>query len=192
MGCFDSAGSSSGRSCSAQHDRTAHERLSGARAPLRMTGLFWVSPGGLRRAVVLIYADRTPCASFAARVRGISRMHRWTGRWLLLLALMGTFVPVALAVHAAPAAHACCVRKVQAHPCHGMTVAEPEQPTLRSMGCCGHDCCRASTTARWAYAASPALACVTRIVGWGETPSQPRLPATQYSTFQSSRAPPAC
>jgi hypothetical protein len=61
-------------------------------------------------------------------------MHRLTARLLLVLLLMGVFVPVALAISATPA-HACCMRK----PMHGRPShdAEFQGPP----GCCQHDCC---------------------------------------------------
>ena len=124
-------------------------------------------------------------------------MHRWTGRCLLLLALLGILVPVALAVSAPAVSHACCVRQVApVHPCHGMAMAPPsepsEQPALHGHGCCGNDCRRASTTARWAQPQSPALACIRRVVVQRVAWFQPVVPAEQHSSFQSTRAPPAC
>jgi len=68
-------------------------------------------------------------------------MHRGTARLLLVLLLLGVFVPVALAIAAAPP-HACCVRK----PMHGRPShdAEFQAPP----GCCQHDCCRPLTVSR--------------------------------------------
>ena len=74
-------------------------------------------------------------------------------RFLLLLTLLGNLAPVALAI-AAPAAHACCIRK-SVHPCHESAIATSQTSVLRSADCCNHDCCRGVTTARWAYAQSP-------------------------------------
>src|ERR1700680_1749980 len=68
-------------------------------------------------------------------------MHRVTARLLLVLLLVGVFVPVALAISAAPA-HACCLRKpMHDGSSHGAKFeAAP--------GCCQHDCCRPLTVSR--------------------------------------------
>jgi hypothetical protein len=68
-------------------------------------------------------------------------MQRLTARFLLLFALTGTFVPLALAI-AAPAPHACCRRKA-AHACHNSAGDERE---FRAAGCCDQSSCRAITT----------------------------------------------
>jgi hypothetical protein len=76
-------------------------------------------------------------------------MHRVTARLLVLFALLGSFVPIALAV-ATPRQHACCVRK-SVHSCHGSQTAQPA-PTVASSDCCSnHDCSRALIAARWAH-----------------------------------------
>jgi len=66
-------------------------------------------------------------------------MQRRTAKLLLLFAMVGTFVPLALAATAAPP-HACCIRA--AHKCHAMA-GESDQLAIGSTGCCNHDCCRA-------------------------------------------------
>src|SRR5215831_18486216 len=73
-------------------------------------------------------------------------MQRLTARLLLLFALAGTFVPVAMQALASPP-HACCLRKA-VHRCH--TQAASQDPVVSDAGCCHHDCCRAVTTAQWA------------------------------------------
>jgi|SRR5580692_10710824 hypothetical protein len=71
-------------------------------------------------------------------------MHRLTARVLLVLLLVGLFVPVALAIAAAPP-HACCVRKaMHGRPSHDSEFNAPQ-------GCCQHDCCRTLTVAQWAH-----------------------------------------
>jgi hypothetical protein len=124
-------------------------------------------------------------------------MHRWTGRCLLLLALMGIFVPVALAVSAPAVSHACCVHQVApVHPCHGMVMASPQEPseqlTLHGNGCCGNDCRRASTTARWAQPQAQAFTFVRRVVVQKVALPQSVVPSEQHASFQSTRAPPSC
>jgi len=80
-------------------------------------------------------------------------MHRLTARFLLLFAVVGNFVPLAVA-SAAEQPHACCLRKA-AHPCHGAgradAIADSSRPDVRDAGCCHHDCCRGVATAQWAH-----------------------------------------
>jgi len=72
-------------------------------------------------------------------------MRRLTARLLLILLLVGTLTPLALAI-ATPAPHACCMRK----PIHGGVA--PHVQFTASDDCCGHDCCRAATRSNWAQA----------------------------------------
>jgi hypothetical protein len=68
-------------------------------------------------------------------------MHRTTAKLLLILLLVGVFVPVALAVSAAPP-HACCLRKpMHGRPSHDAQFQAPPE-------CCQHDCCRPLTVSR--------------------------------------------
>ena len=115
-------------------------------------------------------------------------MHRLTARLLLFFALVGNLAPLALAATAAPP-HACCVRKAEHH-CHDSLASETGQLVIRDASCCNHNCCRAITTAQWAYTQPPA--------GTFDAPNvethlgQPDLvsPNTEVSRFQSTRAPP--
>jgi hypothetical protein len=116
-------------------------------------------------------------------------MHRLTARLLLLFALVGTFVPLALAVSAAPP-HACCVRKA-AHQCHGSTIPESDQPSVRSPGCCNHDCCRAVTTRQSAHPQQSATSIVAGNVDFRIAAAQARTPASDVFASQSTRAPPS-
>lgn len=70
-------------------------------------------------------------------------------KFLLLLTVMGTLAPAALAI-AAPATHACCRRK-SVHRCRESASTTADRSVLRSADCCNHDCCRGVTAARWAY-----------------------------------------
>jgi len=114
-------------------------------------------------------------------------MQRLTARFLLLFALVGTFVPLALAVTAAPP-HACCIRKA-AHPCHGSS-SEAEQRTVRGPGCCNHDCCRAATTAQWAHPRGWLASTIVQNVDARIAESLAGTPATELLASQSTRAPP--
>ena len=128
---------------------------------------------------------------FYARDSGI--MHRLTARLLLLFALVGNFVPVALALSAASPPYACCVRKSsQVHPCHGMAMAttEPEQLAIRSTGCCNHDCCRGVTVARWAQTEPVAVSALAQDVTTTIKFLHLDSPITHHSELQSTRAPP--
>jgi len=81
-------------------------------------------------------------------------MHRATARFLLVLLLVGIFVPVALAISAAPA-HACCLRKpMHGRPSHDAQFQAPP-------ACCQHDCCRPLTASRGAHLTSKTCAQAT-------------------------------
>jgi hypothetical protein len=130
----------------------------------------------------LIYAD------FTRGSASLKRMHRLTAKILLLFALAGTVVPLALAATAAPP-HACCRRKA-AHPCHESVFLESSQLAIRGTGCCSQDSGRAATTSQWANP-QPGLASVfTANVDAQVTDSHPTTPASELSASQSTRAPP--
>jgi len=71
-------------------------------------------------------------------------MRRLTARLLLIVLLVGVFVPVALAI-SAPPPHACCKRKPldnsASHDCEFQAA-----PT-----CCQHDCYRPLTVSHWVH-----------------------------------------
>lgn len=62
-------------------------------------------------------------------------MHRLTARALLVLLLMGTFVPMTMAVSGDAPQHACCMRKGAGQSSH----------ELRQRVCINHECCRPFT-----------------------------------------------
>jgi len=76
-------------------------------------------------------------------------MQRLTARFLLLFALVGTILPAALQATATPQ-HACC-RRQAGHHCHETANSNPQEPVVRSAGCCHGDCSGTVTTARWAH-----------------------------------------
>jgi len=76
-------------------------------------------------------------------------VHRLTAKLLLLFGVLGNIVPVVQAAIPAPR-HACCVRKAPHH-CDESTNTDSSRSVIRGVNCCGHDCCRAVTTAQWAY-----------------------------------------
>jgi hypothetical protein len=114
-------------------------------------------------------------------------MQRLTARFLLLFALAGTFVPLALAATAAPP-HACCMRKA-AHQCHG-SFAESDQREVRSTACCNHAYGRAVTTSQSAHP-QPSLTSAFAPHLDALIPDFPaETPAAELLASQSPRAPP--
>ena len=116
-------------------------------------------------------------------------MQRLTARFLLLFALAGTFVPAALQAIAAPP-HACC-RRNAAHHCTDSKTSSDE-PVIRGIGCCHHDCCRAIATSQWAHPQPPQAVATTQNSAAREIDSQSMAFASSFFSSQSSRAPPAC
>jgi hypothetical protein len=116
-------------------------------------------------------------------------MQRRTALLLLLLALVGTFVPVALAATARPQ-HACCIRN--AHRCYDSAVRPSDQLAIRGAGSCNHDCCRAVTTSQWAHPQARLLAWSFQRVEANVTGSHPTSAATELFRLLSTRAPPSC
>jgi len=116
-----------------------------------------------------------------------TNMQRLTARFLLLFALVGTFVPLALAATAAPL-HSCCLRKA-AHHCHGVG-NEADQRAIYSSSCCNHDCCRAVTTSQCADPQPPLAPVFAPNVESRAAASPSRALASEFLASQSSRAPP--
>jgi hypothetical protein len=109
-------------------------------------------------------------------------MHRLTARLLLVLLLVGTFAPVALAL-TAPPPHECCLRK-PLHDHGSMSFA------VRTTGRDHQNCCPPVTTAQWAELGSY----ITARTHLSSAPLQADLTPVQRSnpadTFHSGRAPP--
>jgi hypothetical protein len=116
-------------------------------------------------------------------------MHRLTARLLLFFALVGILAPLALAAASAP--RACCLRK-GVHHCQNSLASESEPLVLRDASCCNHDCRRAVTTPQWAQAQPKLAACLLPTVTARLTGTEPNSPANASAEFQSSRAPPSC
>src|SRR5450432_1874124 len=112
-------------------------------------------------------------------------MQRLTAKFLLLFALVGTVVPIAMAVTAPQ--HACCVRKT--HHCHESASPDSTQLAISSKTC-DHDCCRAVSTSQWANPQLGISPAVVQNVATHTADSQPRTPTAQHSASQSTRAPP--
>jgi len=113
-------------------------------------------------------------------------MQRWTARFLLLFALLGSFAPVALEALAAPA-HACCLRKSTSS-CHHQINSQHAE--IRSNACCSHDCCRAVSPTQ---AASPvhAARAFAQVAAGRVVAITARTSILEAFAFESSRAPPS-
>jgi hypothetical protein len=112
-------------------------------------------------------------------------MQRLTARFLLVFALVGTFVPLALAVTAAPP-HACCLRK-SVHQCHG---SDPDERAIRSNSCCKQNYSRAVTTSQWAHPQSSLTSFSAQTIESRQAESRVEAPANELLSSQSTRAPP--
>lgn len=114
-------------------------------------------------------------------------MQRLTAKFLLLFTLVGTFVPLALAVTVAPT-HSCCIRKA-AHQCRS-SFTESDQRAVRSTACCNHNCCRAVTTSQSAHPGASPASVVARNLDIAISDSYAETPASELFALRSSRAPP--
>jgi len=115
-------------------------------------------------------------------------MQRLIARVLLLFALAGNVIPLALAATATPP-HACCLRKT--HQCHGTASAESQERAVRATGSCSHDCCRGVTTSRWANPQPWSSPEAAQRIDAGLSDAHPRAPAAILLASLSTRAPPA-
>src|SRR5450755_2955102 len=98
-----------------------------------------------------------------------TNMQRLIARFLLLFALVGTFLPLAFAVTAAPV-HACCLRKA-VHQCH-----EADQLAFRCAGCCNRHSQRAVSTTQSAHPRPSLTSIVTQNVAARLTESRAVTP----------------
>jgi hypothetical protein len=112
-------------------------------------------------------------------------MQRRTAQFLLLLAVVGTFIPVALAV-TAPPQHACCIRAT--HHCHNSSASN--QPAVSSAETCNHACCRGAVTAQWAVIEPSVLATPGTRLGPRAAESSASTYLAKAFSFKSPRAPP--
>jgi hypothetical protein len=127
---------------------------------------------------------------FDSRLILTGSMRLLTARFLLLFAVVGSFIPLALA-SVAEQPHACCVRKA-AHPCHGGVIEDSSRATVRDTGCCNHDCCRAVTTAQWAHPQPRSASLCGRFISSRVAEFQKNPPVKEGFQLQSTRAPPYC
>jgi hypothetical protein len=115
-------------------------------------------------------------------------MQRTIARLLLLLAVAGNLIPLALAATAVPP-HACCIRA--SHHCHNSAISNSQQPEFRSTCCCRQGCGHAVTTAQWADPKTPTAPVGTPVVNSRVTPWHSAALLGEVLTRQSTRAPPS-
>ena len=116
-------------------------------------------------------------------------MQRLTARFLLLFALIGTFLPTALQASVAPP-RACCLR--MAHHCHESSGTGSQEPVFRDASCCDHNCCRGVATSQCATPEQPAAASFSIQIAGSISPTLTASPTALRFTSNSTRAPPAC
>jgi len=115
-------------------------------------------------------------------------MHRTVTRFLLLFAMVGNLAPVALAI-STPTLHACCLRKADHH-CHGYQASDTGQLVIHGSSCCGHECCRAVTTAQWAHPQQRHDFVSLQNSNAHAAGRRTDFPASATAEFQSTRGPP--
>jgi len=110
-------------------------------------------------------------------------MHRLTARLLLVLLLVGTLAPVALAI-SAPSAHACCMRK----PMH-----DHGSRSLASQVADGenHNCCPPVTTAHWAELEAGTSTSIQPPLAYLPPDSRPMLRSNHENDLRPVRGPPS-
>jgi len=125
---------------------------------------------------------------YASRTWGSEKsMQRLTARLLLLIALAGTFVPLALQAAGAPP-RACC-RRMAMHHCHAAAVADPREP-IASAPCCHHNCFRGVTTSQCAQPEPPPAGVFRPEAQNHQSDFQSEIPDFEFLSTQSARAPP--
>jgi hypothetical protein len=109
-------------------------------------------------------------------------MRSLTARLLLVLLLVGTFVPVALAI-SAPAPHACCLRKLHQHPSH--------DAQFEARDSAPRNCCPPVAVVHWAEPISAITTHVTLVATTAHAQLPPLRRHTGVNASHSGRAPPA-
>jgi hypothetical protein len=115
-------------------------------------------------------------------------MRKQIARLLLLFALGGNVIPLAVAATAAPA-HACCLRKA-AHHCHDTSSGTANQLAVRSTSCCNHDCCRAAAISQHANPLAQRSIARNCNVAIGPVEAESVKAASIFFATRSSRGPP--
>jgi hypothetical protein len=110
-------------------------------------------------------------------------MHRLTARLLLVLLLVGTLAPVALAI-SAPPPHACCMRK----PLHDHDSRSLQTQTVDGEH---HNCCPPVTTAHWAELGLGINSNVHPLLAYLPPQPHPALRSNCENALHPVRGPPA-
>lgn len=114
-------------------------------------------------------------------------MQRLIARLMLLLAVAGTFLPVALQAAVSPV-HACC-RRSGDHRCHNAAPGS-RQSSMRRPGCCERGGGRAVITAHWANPQAGAVAEFTPQLSLRGVQTSAEAPVAGLVDSRSARAPP--
>ena len=109
-------------------------------------------------------------------------MRRLTARWLLVLMLVGTLAPVALAISATPP-HACCMRK----PMHERASRSVE---LQNVGGEHRNCCPPVTTVQWAELGSGIDSNIHSLLAYLPSQSRPAWRSNCENLLRPVRGPP--
>jgi hypothetical protein len=109
-------------------------------------------------------------------------MHRFTARTLLVLLLVGTLAPLALAV-STQTPHACCLRKMHEH-------SSPHQAEFNTPFCCHDDCCRSVVTNQFAQVPAVASVPATPTPTQMQSDLNPAIDASGLKSSHSVRGPP--
>ena len=109
-------------------------------------------------------------------------MYRLTAKLLLVLLLVGTLAPAALAI-SAPLPHACCMRKPMHD--HGSGIRDIQAVSGQS-----HNCCPSVTTARWATLESGVDSGVGPLLAYLSPDSRPVAHSIQANSLRPVRGPP--
>jgi hypothetical protein len=115
-------------------------------------------------------------------------MQRATARLLLLFALAGNLIPLALAAVAVPP-HACCIRKN--HHCHNSAATMSSQAEFHSRDCCRQNCGHAVVTAQWAHPEAQTNSVGARILARPVALHRSAPFTTEFVAQKATRAPPS-
>jgi len=110
-------------------------------------------------------------------------MRRLTARLLLVLLLVGTLAPVALAI-SAPLPHACCMRKPMHD--HGSRSLE-----VQAVAGEHRNCCPPVTTAHWAELGSGVTSNIHPLLAYLPPQPHPALRSNYENALRPVRGPPA-
>jgi hypothetical protein len=115
-------------------------------------------------------------------------MRRLTARLLLLFALVGNLIPLAMAITATPP-RACCRR--MAHRCHESAASEAGQLVLRDPCYCNNHPRHAAITAQWAHPQTRTAQAGAPVLERLDLTSELVSASAQPASLHSSRAPPS-